>query len=304
LLRCVALPLFDTVAHASLLDTLTGHSRALSAGAFVGRNGVACRTLVGPRGIGKTVVLRAFCAVAASAFPGVVPLYVTCEGLARPTNSFHAAHLDDLLVAAAAARGVDVGARRGAALGEALEAARQRVLVVVDEVDELYRVDAAQPRRERVLETLGVLGALGGGMSGHYGVLLCGSSASTQSLIRADVAHLRDAFALARDGVPDLNGSKFRRCVVKTASSAASDEVAAILAAVARLPRLPAADAARSRLLTFLLAPRRARSSPRRRCPTTSFASSPKFPSSRRARPPFTTCSLRDSSPRISASST
>ncbi len=245
---------FETVAHASLLETLAGHARLLARGSFTGSNGSACRTLIGPRGIGKTVMLRAFAAVAASAWSNLIVLYVTGEGLALPTtNSFQVMNLEDLIVAAAVARGVDVATRRGAALSEALKAAGLFVLVILDEVDELYRVDEAQPRRERVRETLGMLSVLGGGMSGRFGVLLCGSSASTQSLIRADIAHLADAFPLVRNGVPDLNGSKFRRCVIKTAPCSASDEAATILAAVLRLPRLSADLLPYARLLTFFV---------------------------------------------------
>jgi hypothetical protein len=117
----------------------------------------------------------------------------------------------------------------------------------------LYRVDEEQPRREYVRKTLGVLGALGGGMSGNYCVMLCGSSASTESLIQSKTAHLREAFPLVCHGVPDLNGTKFTRCIIQTASCAASEEVAKILATVARLPVLPTAMQQRARLLTFFV---------------------------------------------------
>lgn len=49
----VVLPVYDTVAHCELLDELTRHARALAAGEFRDRNGVACRTIMGTRGIGK-----------------------------------------------------------------------------------------------------------------------------------------------------------------------------------------------------------------------------------------------------------
>lgn len=255
LISTASLPLFDTVAHASLLTSLAGHARLLSGGGFVGSNGVACRTLVGARGIGKTVMLRAFAAVAASAFPGVTVLYVSGEGIKSDASSFQSAHLGDVIKAAARASGADAAAHSGPfALHAALRHAGTRVLLILDEVDELYRVTEADGAAQRhVLSSLGTLAVLGGGTTGLFGVLACGSSASTHALICADVAHLVDKFPLIRAGVPDLNDTKFRRLAIEMAPCSRSGEVANILAASAGLTVLPDAALPLARLVTFFV---------------------------------------------------
>jgi hypothetical protein len=249
-----ALPLFVTLAHKSLLEALSTHARALAAGDFAGSNGTACRTLVGPRGIGKTVVLRAFAAVCATAFPSLVAVYVTGESIFAP-GSFRAAHLHDLVVAAARDRGANVAPHCSAAeLRFALEAARLRVLVLLDEVDELYTVSEADGAVFRnVRETLGMLSTVGGGTSGLFGLLACGSSASTHALICADVEHLADRFPLVRAGVPNLNDTKFRRLALETAPCSSSNEVEAILAARAGRATLPDDVRPLARQLTFFV---------------------------------------------------
>jgi hypothetical protein len=252
----VALPVFETVTHASLIEILTSHARSLSRGVFTGSNGSACRVLVGPRGIGKTAMMRAFAAVAASAFHGVMPLYVSGEAIFS-LGSFRDASLRDLIVSAVRARGVDVASGcTMSALRGALACAQLRVLVLLDEVDELYRVVEADGAVFRhVRETLGVLSDLAGGTSGLFGVLACGSSASTHALIRADVAHLADRFPLVRYGVPDLNDTKFQRRFIATAPCGRSSEAVAILTALAGRTELalPADVRPLARLLTFFV---------------------------------------------------
>jgi hypothetical protein len=253
-----SLPIFQTVAHASLLETLVGHARALVAGDFEGSNGTACRTLVGPRGIGKTVLLRAFAAVAASAFPSLVVVYVTGEGVKqRRTSSFRAGDLGDVIEAAARARGADAVLHSGPrALHAALRLAGLRVLLLLDEVDELYRVTEADgDARTHVLSSLGALQATSSSTTGLFGVLACGSSASTHALICAD-AQFGDKFPLVRAGVPDLNDTKFRRLSIETAPCSRSDEVAAILAsraAYAGRDAQPAELLKLARQLTFFV---------------------------------------------------
>lgn len=252
-----ALPVFNTVSHASLLESLVSHACVLAAGGFEGSNGTACRTLVGPRGIGKTVMLRAFAAVAASAFPSLVVIYITGENIKqRSTSCFRAADIAAVIEAASRTRGADASQHRGPfALPAALRSNGARVLLLLDEVDELYRVtDADGDARGHVLSSLGALQAIGGGTTGLFGVLACGSSASTHALVCANVCHLAAKFPLVAWGVPDLNDTKFRRLTIETAPCSRSDEVVAILAALAvhagRLER-PVEALKLARQLTF-----------------------------------------------------
>jgi hypothetical protein len=246
-----ALPLFDTEAHGTLLEFLVGHTDALAGGGFKGLNGVACRTLVGSRGIGKTAMMRAFATVCASAFPGIVPLYVSAEGIDNVLNPFHGAQLGDLMCEAVRARGVGVPSLHD--LDSALHKNGLRMLVLLDEVDDLYRVRGATATATHVSQTLGHLAILGGQKTGMYGVLLCGSSSSTYSLVCGQTGHLGHKFPLVTQGVPNLNSTKYVRMQLHSASCAASPEVARMLAALAGLSTLPLDCMPLARLLTFFV---------------------------------------------------
>jgi hypothetical protein len=164
-----SLPLLDTTSHAALLDDLLARARNLLAGSFDDHIGVPNCTLVVAKGVGESLQLRAFAAVAPSAFPDLVVLYVTCEDNDTAGSSFATAPLLDLLAAASPR------ARNLTEIIVALRAARKRVLLLVDETDELYTVGADVPRRAHVLATLGALALLGGQQTGFFSVVLCGS---------------------------------------------------------------------------------------------------------------------------------
>ena len=208
-----ALPIFETTTHTALLDELLARARSLSAGYYDGHNGAPNCTLVGAKGIGKSLLLRAFAAIAPSAFPDLVVIYVSCEGSDAAGSSFAAAPLLDLLAAAAAARGVTgaAGARNLTELVVALRTARKRVLLLFDEMDELYTVGANDPRRACVLATLGALALLGGQQTGLFSVVLCGSSLALPRLLAGGDADLGERFELARGGAPRLSAQKFPR---------------------------------------------------------------------------------------------
>ena len=253
------LPLLHTQAHMVLLDALVWHARALVAGTFVGVNGLPCRTLIGARGIGKTAMLRAFCAVAPSAFPSLAVLYTTGEGIADSRGAFRDAHLRELIEAAVAERALSLGApalprRRGDDVDTALDAAKLRAFVVLDEVDELYRVpDTNAALVLNVNMTLGALATLGGSTAGRFGIVLCGSSAATPRLVCGDGAHLADRFPLVQHGIPNLNSHKFKPLRIPSAPCSAVREVAGMLATLSRRSALPRAALPSARLITFFV---------------------------------------------------
>ena len=223
-----ALPLFHTVAHAALLEVLVSHARALCDGAFKGSNGAPCRTLVGARGIGKTTMMRAFALVAASAFPGLLPVYLSGQGLLMPTHALQRAHLPALLGAIAAREGLAFDA-------VTLYSPGKRLLLLVDEFDDLYRAPPSEPvLAHNVLATLEALKSLGDRTAGNSSVLLCGSSSSTYRLVQGDVRQWDDRFPLALGGIPDLNSTKFSRLRIPTSPCNATHEVAGMLEAVAQ----------------------------------------------------------------------
>ena len=245
-----ALPLFHTAAHATLLRVLVDHARTLSAGYFKGINGAPCRTLLGARGIGKSALMRAFALVAPSAFPGLMPVYLSGQGITHPLHALHAGHLQDVLAAAAEQQHLPFNNVRMLPTG-------RRLLLLVDEVDDLYRVSAVDPAlARRVLATLGMLCRLGDRTDGNSSVLLCGSSSATYRLVQGMNARLEHTFPLVRLGIPDLNCTKFECLRLPAPLCNDSAEVEAMLATVAGSSGWAAGHArstAAARLLAFFV---------------------------------------------------
>lgn len=257
-----ALPLFSTLAHGALVGELVTHARNLSQGRYVGFNGACCRTLVGPRGIGKSAMLQAFALAGACAFPGVIPVYLSGTGLSDPSHALQAGHIRSILVAAAKPWGVEVDSSMGPyALSTALQSRGLRMLLLVDEFDELYRHAGNDSLRRNIQASLAMLQHLGDQTSGLYSVLLCGSSSSTYLLVCSeDAAHLGGKFPLLAQGTPNLNSDKFQRALLHSAACAATGEVEhMLLQALVGQPGwgLPPGDVpATARLVTFLLGAR------------------------------------------------
>ena len=83
----MALPLLDTDSHLTLLAGLVQPAEQLQAGNYKGLNGVACRVLMGARGIGKTNLARAFTAACTKGNLGNLSYPFT----SRPLTSMRAA---------------------------------------------------------------------------------------------------------------------------------------------------------------------------------------------------------------------
>lgn len=233
------------MAHAALLRALVNQARSLQAGLFKGNNGTACRTLVGARRTGKTTIMRAFAIVAPSAFPGLLPVYLSGLGLMLPQHAVRSAHLPDLLAAAAAARGLAFN-------GTSLLPVGKRLLLLMDEFDNLYRVPVTEAAlTHNVLVSLWALNLLGDHAGGSSSVLLCGSSSSTCRLVQGGSRALDRRFPLALSGIPDLNSEKYFRLRIPSSPCVASHEVRAMMAAHSGTG--VRTHAAAARLLTFYL---------------------------------------------------
>ena len=225
----VALPLFATRSHEALLRMLAGHAEGLRDGHYKGTNGPSSHCVVGARGIGKTNFMRAFTAVCTAAYPSIIPLYVTGEGLERSDSSFRELALEELILAAAAQHGLVAECLEY--LVEPLRRAGKQMLIIVDEAEQLYRVSADEPALRRTVgESLGALDFLGNTISGVFGTLVCGSAAAMPLLITGKGATvLGDTFPLLRDGVPDLNITKYSKRVIMAADCKDTKQVGLIL---------------------------------------------------------------------------
>ena len=206
--------LYNTPAHLALSQFLLHHLEMLNRGTFP-VNGTHARTIIGPQGMGKSTVLRQLVRAADVAFPKVISVYVSYDVPRREELMVTVArHLVD--------RGVMgpstfADAIRADSLDDtvidALHSQGRRLLLVVDEIDHLYRVDHAKNPQEayaafRSLGSLALLGSVAGGVSA---VLLCGSSTALPLLINGSAtldARLREEYPVVV-GAPYLNETKF-----------------------------------------------------------------------------------------------
>lgn len=150
--------------------------------------------------------MKLFTRICGALFPNIIPIYITAEGVRRQRTCFRTMDLTDIRISAARAYGVAASPfDTDSALDQALRAAGRQMFILLDEADELYRIDKGEePIRSKVLQTLGDLQALGNGISGLYCVMLCGSSASMYRLVCSEPRHLSAKYPLVV-GAPGLN---------------------------------------------------------------------------------------------------
>ncbi len=206
--------LYNTPAHLALTQFLLHHLGTLNRGTFP-VNGTHARTIIGPKGMGKSTVLRQLVRAAEVAFPKVISVYVSYEVPRREELMVTVArHLVDrgVMGSSTLADAIRTDSLDDTVM-DALHSQDRRLLLVVDEMDQLYRVDHAKNPQEayaafRTLGSLALLGSVGGADSA---VLLCGSSAALPLLITARAtrdARLREEYP-AVVGAPNLNETKF-----------------------------------------------------------------------------------------------
>lgn len=262
-LRTFALPrqgLHSTTAHDAMLSELATRAARLSGNGFYAKGDVASRTLLGPRGIGKSTTMRGFAAVAPLVLPNVIPLYISYISARARAHS-----LADVAGAALRAYGVPVHEASVDGIASALEDADKYVLLLVDEIDKLYEAPLPpQPLAARIwgattslppaAVTLHNLAHIADHTSGRFATLLCGSSGMLTDLITMDAARNKDAvalFPLLQCGL-DLNGSKFKELRLYHGSPVALANVGAGIGAGADERAWTAATRSQVKLLTFV----------------------------------------------------
>lgn len=206
--------LYNTNAHLTFTNFLLHHMGTLNRGSFP-VNGTHARTIVGPKGIGVSTLLRQLVTAAEVIFPNVISMYVSHE---RPRG-------DELMVTLGrhlVGRGIiDSSTMEDAIRTDTLDdvvldslmSKGKRLLLVVDEMDHLYRLDHTKSPEEaraafRTLGSLALLGSVGGPVSA---VLLCGTSVVLPLLITTNATrddHLRKEYP-GVVGAPNLNGTKY-----------------------------------------------------------------------------------------------
>jgi hypothetical protein len=261
LVRTMGLPklggLHATDAHNALLQELASKALRLSEDGFNTKGDVASRTLLGPRGIGKSTTLRSFAAVAPLVFPNVIPLYISYIG-----ETAHTVPLMDVVAAALRANGVRVQKDSVDGIASALDSCDKYVMLLVDEIDKLYEAPLP-PWYKHVLsaswhipavQTLQSLAHIGDHTSGRFSTLLCGSSGLLTELITMNAATNADAvklFPLLSRGL-NINGSKFKELHLHYGSSVCLSNVGAIFGAGTDAQQWSDATRRKVKLYTFV----------------------------------------------------
>lgn len=209
------LVLFPTETHKDLAAFVLHHLNGLARPQGFPTNGVHGRTLLGAKGIGKSTLLRHIVEVSEVLHPNVVAAYVTCtdsstEHLLLPV----ARHLVEIGVIDHL-RSVEDAVEQSKLhdlIMEALHSKGKKLLLVVDEMDQLYRCVPNDPvtfvAARRSLSSLASLGDRGGSVCA---VLLCGSSSVLPLLITANGSRnhgIVSEYPTVR-GAPNLNGQKY-----------------------------------------------------------------------------------------------
>lgn len=202
--------LYPTSTHKDMLETFLRLCEGLSSGAFVGHDGLASRLVVGSEGIGKTVTAKSFLDLGATLFDDVLVVYVNCAGVAEPQHPLRIGSLAACIMCSLGLSSIlDIWRCDGSAeeLIALLRRRNKRMLIIVDELDELYRL----PGGTEVQETLGNLQVLGNSRKGVVATVICGSSATLPLLISQYVSpDIRKEFPTVY-GAPNLNETRFRK---------------------------------------------------------------------------------------------
>lgn len=250
---------YATPSHQEVLRALLWQSARLAGGFFVDNNGAHARLLQGAKGIGKSTMLREFTYVCQTLYPSIVPIYITFNDVKRRDSVMRRMDIMEVIAEQLRLRGIPVAADGdifsplSVRVTEALAATARarggqplRVLLLVDEIDELYREPAGD---ENALSCLGNLAYLGDRGTGLFTVLLCGSSAVTPLLITCNASSaLRAEFPLLY-GAPNLNGQKYRVWRIPSPLPTDVDLVRELVSA--RLAQRPV-DERVARLVAFL----------------------------------------------------
>lgn len=202
--------LYDTPAHRVLLTSVHNKCDLLTKKRFVGRNGAHSRLIQGPKGVGKSTILEAYAKLCTDYHPDVYPIYISFDELnIKGSQSGERTIMELVKDQLSKVHGLKIDPAEGhigPQIARALEAANKYVLLIVDEVEEVYRTSESNPHRLNRLHILGDLNWLGNQKTGRFAVYLCGSSSSCPLLVTCHAS--KEEFPLLSDA-PHLNGTKY-----------------------------------------------------------------------------------------------
>ena len=142
----------DDGSHKAIFQILDARSRSLLNNKFKGRDGSACSLLQGAKGIKKSEMLMAFKDYCTIKLTDVIPVYITYSDMSSKESLLHdhtvldivKKELKSIQIETAA---TEKGILKGVQIAEVLEKHGKFVLLLVDEFDELYRVQESRDEK-------------------------------------------------------------------------------------------------------------------------------------------------------------
>lgn len=198
--------IYNTTTHVNLVGFLHDSCDALINNRYVGSNGSHARLIQGPKGIGKSFVLETFAEYCTQVYPNVLPVYLTFNDMRFKGDQLSQNTILEIIFDKMKKEGYRVEDHaKPREISHILKENNKYCLVLVDELDQLYRVTDSLAQIGHW--HLGDLLFLGNQREGRIVVLLCGSSASCPLLVTCHADEKE--FPLQR-GAPHLNGTKYR----------------------------------------------------------------------------------------------
>lgn len=231
----LSFPLLRIGSHVEIAASLLDMCEGLSTGRWQHGTGSHARALQAPKGVGKSVLLRSFTAVCQSVFPDVIPIYVSYAGF-QTDETLQAKPIHEMVLDKLILHGVLNGDEvTGVNISRVLQRSDKRLLLLVDEVDELYRVDDTPDRKLANLAKacMGSLSSFANLSTGRVSVVVCSSTASLRKLLACSPGTDSGFYSEFPNlkGAPLLNATKFDRFVVTPASGVNLSVARAVLQA-------------------------------------------------------------------------
>lgn len=197
-------PQYDTSPKIDIMSMITTKVISLLNGDYEYSRGENSTLLLGAKGIGKTTTLLSISITLSLLSEKLVPIYIQYV-----SDEYRVKTPSCLISEALKSRGlIDQTIERIDEITQILIKHDLRVLLIVDELDQLYQTEST---KDCALETLSQLAHLGSDASGRYCIIGCGSSSALPLLITKHAVHIPSLvleYPLVEKS-PNLNGSKF-----------------------------------------------------------------------------------------------
>ena len=229
-----SLLLFRSSEQRIILNWIFSRAYWLQRGELQQRTGIASMTLLGNKGIGKTVCLQVAAKLVPLFFPHVVPVYISFSTVKEMFLEDGEDLVDHMILVALEKSGVDVQKYERGAVGlvdvmDVLKGEGKYVMLILDEFENVFRknTDARDDIVSRVA-------AYGGHTSGHISVILTGSSNHLYRLVTGTAYNSPDAmkkYPLCERRF-SMNGDKLSRKILPSSLPQDVDKVARMIQTV------------------------------------------------------------------------